>query len=206
MAHEQEFGYDYAHRQMARQKNPLRKFVKSFYVARVLRHVNGPSLDLGCGAGQILAHLPPGSVGIEVNPYLVADLNRRGFQVMSAAESVTGFNLQGVAENKFETLVLSHVLEHFDQADQVLRQLLRDCARLGISSVIVVIPGETGYQSDPTHKTFITMAYLRSHHLLACEGFKLMHHSYFPGNIKFIEKFFIYHELMLVYKLSNVHV
>lgn len=201
MADAQEFGYDYAQKQMDRQQNPLRKLVKSFYVSRVLRHVQGPSLDLGCGAGQILARLPPGSAGMEVNPYLVADLRQRGFEVMPVTESGFGLSLAGVAKNRFTTLVLSHVLEHFDHADQVLRQLLQDCAQLGISNVVIVVPGQTGYRSDPTHKTFVTMAYLESHQLRACEGFKLAHHSYFPGNIKLIEKFFIYHELLLVYKM-----
>ncbi|MFT7116026.1 MAG: hypothetical protein ACI9I0_001236 [Rhodoferax sp.] len=59
---------------MNRQQNPLRKLVKLFYVLRVLRHVQGPSLEAGCGAGQILARLPPGLAGMEVNSYLVADL------------------------------------------------------------------------------------------------------------------------------------
>jgi hypothetical protein len=130
---------------MNRQQNPLRKLVKLFYVLRVLRHVQGPSLEAGCGAGQILARLPPGLVR--------------------------------VAKNRFMTLVLSHVLEHIDRADQVRRQLLRDCAQLGISNVVMVVPGGTGYWSDPTPKTFVTMGYLESHQLLACKGFKLAHHA-----------------------------
>ena len=65
---EEEFGRDYALTQIDRQRNPLRKLIKSFYVSRVLKHVNGPAIDLGCGAGQILERLPPGSMGIEVNP------------------------------------------------------------------------------------------------------------------------------------------
>lgn len=203
MTHEEEFGYDYACRQIARQRNPFRKLIKSFYVSRVLRHVKGPSIDLGCGAGQILEYLPEGSVGIEVNPYLVEDLTQRGFQVLSAAESEAGFNLRALSQNKFGTLVLSHVLEHFGNADQVLRGLLQECASLGVSTVIIVIPGATGYRSDPTHKTFVNMDYLQSHELVDCEGFKIAHYSYFPGNLKFIEDFFIYHELMVVYQKSN---
>lgn len=203
MAHEEEFGHAYAQRQIVRQRNPFRRLIKAFYVSRVLRHVHGPSIDLGCGAGQILEHLPKGSVGIEVNPHLVEELTRRGFKVIPAAEGETGFNLQALSRNKFGTLVLSHVLEHFGNADQVLRCLLHDCANLGISTVIIVIPGETGFRSDPTHKTFVNMDYLQSRELVDCEGFKIVHHSYFPGNLKLIERFFVYHELMVVYRMTR---
>jgi SAM-dependent methyltransferase len=200
MEQEQTFGHDYARRQIERQRDPFRKLVKSFYVSRVLRHVEGPAIDLGCGAGQILERLPAGSLGIEVNPYLIEDLTRRGLRAMPAERSQGAFNLKALRPNEFGTLVLSHVLEHFENAHQVLHNLLRDCAELGISTVIIVVPGETGFSSDPTHKTFISMDYLRSHQMLACEGFHVSHASHFPGNLKFIGKLFIYHELMVVYR------
>lgn len=194
----------YYRQQIKRQRNPLRKLVKSFYVARVLRHVDGPAIDMGCGAGQILERLPGGSLGIEINPYLIEDLTQRGCRVLpGAADSAGGFNLSAVPAEQFRTLVLSHVLEHFNEADQVLRRLLQDCASLGISTVIVVVPGRTGYRSDPTHKTFVDMDYLRSRDLLDCAGFQIAHHSYFPGNLRLIEEFFIYHELMVVYRMAE---
>ncbi len=206
MAHEEEFGLTYAKKQIARRNNPLRRLVKSFYVARVLRYVNGPSIDLGCGVGQILERLPDGSVGIEVNPYLVEDLARRGLKVMPAAESETGFNLSPLSKNKFGTLVLSHVLEHFHNADQVLRKLLHDCASLRISTVIVVIPGETGFRSDPTHKTFVNLDYLISRGLVDCGGFRMAHSSHFPCNLNSLGKFFAYHEFMVVYRATELNI
>lgn len=206
MTQEVEFGRDYALRQIDRQRNPLRKLIKSFYVSRVLKHVHGPAIDLGCGAGQILERLPSGSMGIEVNPYLVDELARRGLRAVRAVASQSGFNLKPVNPNEFSTLVLSHVLEHFDDAYTVLRALLQDCADLGITTVIVVVPGENGYRSDPTHKTFVNMNYLKSHGMLDCVGFRLSHHSYFPGDLKFIGKVFIYHELMLVYQAGHQRV
>ncbi|MBE0475129.1 methionine biosynthesis protein MetW [Rhodoferax sp.] len=200
MAPKEEFGSDYAANQIARQRNPLRKLIKSFYVSRVVRHVTGPTIDLGCGAGQILERLPPGSLGIEVNPYLVSYLAARGFRVLPAVASNTGFDLSQVKKNEFKNLVLSHVLEHFDNASQVLGALLRDCSKLGIETVIIVVPGANGYRSDATHKTFVTMDYLRQCAMMDCEGFCLAEHSYFPLDFKFIGELFIYHELMLVYK------
>ena len=197
---QEEFGTAYAASQIGRQRNPIRKLVKSFYVSRVLRHVDGLAIDLGCGAGQILERLPAGSLGIEVNSNLVEDLARRGLRVMPAAEGHDGFNLTALRPNEFGSLVLSHVLEHFNHADEVLRKLLRDCAALGVSTVIIVVPGDAGFRSDPTHKTFVTMEYLRSHGLIDFEGFQISHSSYFPGNMKLIGELFLYHELMVVYK------
>lgn len=40
MLPEEEFGRDYARSQIARQQNPFRKLIKSFYVSRVVRHID----------------------------------------------------------------------------------------------------------------------------------------------------------------------
>lgn len=203
MALNEEFGKDYAANQIARQRNPFRKLIKSFYVSRVVRYVDGPAIDLGCGAGQILERLPQGSLGIEVNPYLVKYLAGRGFRVLPAVAAKSGFDLSQIEKNEFKSLVLSHVLEHFDNAHHVLQALLRDCGNLGIETVIIVVPGANGYRSDATHKTFVDMNYLRKNSMIVCEGFKLAEHSYFPLNIRFIGELFIYHELMLIYRKST---
>lgn len=197
---DEEFGRVYARKQIDRQRNPFRRLIKSFYVSRVLKHITGPAIDLGCGAGQILERLPEGSIGIEVNPHLVEHLTQRGLHVIPAVSAQDGFNLTGLNPNEFGALVLSHVLEHFNNAAQVLRKLLHDCAGLGISTVIIVVPSETGFRSDSTHKTFVDLDYLRSHQLVNCEGYQIDHYSYFPVNIKFVGNFFVYHELMIVYR------
>jgi trans-aconitate methyltransferase len=202
MTAKDEFGMVYARSQIKRQQNPFRKLIKSIYVSRVLQQVNGPTVDLGCGAGQILERLPAGSIGIEVNPFLIEHLTRRGLRAMRAFESQGEFDLRSLRPNEFKTLVLSHVLEHFNDAHKVLGRLLHDCADLGVSTVIIVVPGETGYHSDPTHKTFIDIEYLRAHEMIECEGFEITGYSYFPGNLRFIGKLFVYHELMIVYRAA----
>lgn len=202
MKQDYEYGRTYAQKQIDRQRNPLRKLIKFFYISRILRHVTGPTIDLGCGAGQILERLPSGSLGIEVNPFLVEDLIQRGLRVFPAIENQEGFDLSKVTPYEFNTLVLSHVLEHFNNADQVLHRLLRDCASLGISTVIIVVPSEAGFRSDSTHKTFINMDYLLSKGMIECEGFRIVDYSFFPGNMRFIGKLFVYHELMVVYRTA----
>lgn len=198
-----EFGRAYAHNQIARQQNPLRKLIKHFYVARILRHVRGLAIDMGCGAGQILERLPKGSLGIELNPYLVDALRKRNLRVRLADTSKGDFHLDDIKPNEFQSLVLSHVLEHFENADTALRSLLANCAKAGISNVIIVVPGQVGYRSDPTHKTFVTEEYLKAKGLSQCEGFGISHLSYFPGNMRLLGNLFIYHELMIVYRLEH---
>jgi len=202
MSNDEEFGREYASSQLARRHSTVRRLIKSHYISNLLRHVTGPTVDVGCGAGQILERLPAGSVGIEVNPHLVHDLTNRGLKVFKAIPRTDRLDLSAIARGAYTTLVLSHVLEHFGNASQVLRLLLEDCADRKITTVIVVVPGEVGYRSDQTHKTFITLNYVREHHLTEYCGFSLAQQSYFPGNMRFLGKLFVYHELMLVYQTN----
>ncbi len=195
----EEFGDRYAASQMARRASPIRRWVKQAYLDRVLGRVEGPTLDVGCGAGQLLEQLPTGSMGLEVNPILVGDLSSRGIRVLQITGRPDRIELGDFALGTFQTLVLSHVLEHFENAARVFEMLLEDCAARGIARVIIVVPGKVGYESDSTHKTFVTLDYIESNNLTSHAGFTLGHRSYFPGNFESIGKLFIYHELMLVY-------
>lgn len=196
---QEEFGDRYAAEQLARRENPLRSRVKQFYLDRVLVHVKGPTIDVGCGAGQLLEQLPVGSMGLEVNPVLVGRLAARGLRVSRVEPNPERIDLSDFASGTFRTVVLSHVLEHFHQAGRVLSGLLEDCAVRGIERVIVVVPGKVGYDRDATHKTFVTLDYLVSKGVISNANFKLGHHSYFPGDVEALGRLFAYHELMLIY-------
>jgi hypothetical protein len=47
------------------------KVLRAFFLKNALRHVKGKTIDFGCGTGELLALLPKGSVGFDVNPYSV---------------------------------------------------------------------------------------------------------------------------------------
>ncbi len=195
----EEFGEQYAASQLARRASPIRRWVKQAYLDRVLAHVRGPTLDVGCGAGQLLEQLPAGSMGLELNPVLVEELSSKGLRVSQIVGASDRIEIGDFVIGTFRTLVLSHVLEHFENAARVLEMLLEDCAQRGIERVVIVVPGKVGYESDSTHKTFVTLDYLEDKRLTTHAGFSLGHRSYFPGNLESIGKLFIYHELMLVY-------
>jgi SAM-dependent methyltransferase len=203
MSHSDDFGVIYATEQLRRSHHPLRKIIKSFYLENILRDIKGKTIDFGCGAGQLLARLPAGSVGLEVNPHLVAALRKCGLNSQRYDDG-DDFSFLDFPCGYYKTLVMAHVLEHFHDADKVLRKILNSCSRIGIERAIIVVPGAKGYSSDQTHQTFVNANYLKEHGLLNCEGYAAMEISYFPVNHESIGKYFPFHELKLIYEKTII--
>lgn len=194
-----EFDMHYANEQLRRSRHPLRRLIKGFYLRNILRYVRGASIDFGCGAGQLLERLPAGSIGLEVNPTLLAALKANGLNVAPYDPAIDRFSLIDLPEGRYSTFIMAHVLEHFAAAPGVLRTLLRSCGRLGVQRFILVVPGWKGYLSDPTHKTFVNRATLENEGLTACEGFSLRLARYFPIDIEALGEYFVFHELIAVF-------
>jgi SAM-dependent methyltransferase len=197
------FGDAYAHEQLRRSRQPLRRFVKSFYLRSLLNHVRGATLDYGCGAGQLLARLPAGSLGLESNPALVAALTQAGLPVRQWTHGPEGFDLPGLGDRRFETLVISHVLEHLPEPTPALRRLLLAAKRLGVSRALVVVPGELGYASDATHRSFIDSAWLQIQGWQGLAGYRLMPPRFFPFPWEAAGRRFVYNEMQLVFELDT---
>lgn len=195
-----QFDKDYAAAQLQRSRHPLRRLVKAWYLRQVLAHVEGPTIDFGCGAGQLLRRLPPGSVGLEVNPYLVETLRSEGLDVRPARGDLADFDLPGLAPGHYRSLTISHVLEHLPDPAAAVQRLLAACARLGVQRVVAVVPGAKGYASDRTHRTFIDRRYVEQQLPLRSEGFERVSLSYFPGPWAAVGRLYTFHEMMLVYK------
>jgi len=193
------YGQEYAARQLRRRRNPIRRAIKYFYLQNMLREVRGRTVDLGFGAGQLLERLPEGSLGLEVNPHLVEEARKAGLNAAlydtTAEEPLIG----ALPANAYSTLVMAHVLEHFPDADAMVRQILRSCRTLGIGRVIFVVPGAKGFRFDSTHRTFVNLRYLETHGLLSCEGYAVTTRRYFPGDQEWIGRYYTFHEFMFVY-------
>jgi len=203
MTDSSEFDAVYAAEQLRRSRHPLRRSIKRFYLDNVLQDVQGPTIDLGCGAGQLLARLPVGSLGVEVNPVLVEHLRSAGMNVLGYDAANDGFALTGFREDYYKTLVISHVLEHFEDTASVIRALWRSCARLGIEKIVAIVPGAKGYASDATHKTFVDVSFIEAQGLRRVEGFELVKWRYFPINRAVVGDYFTFHELKLVYSRAG---
>lgn len=95
-------------------------------------------LDVGCGTGLILRHLPSGSVGLDINPRnlpLAAAYARQAHLVLGDAEDIP------LATNTFSTVICTEVLEHLpdpgcgSEGDQANIEAQRGADRLSTQPV-----------------------------------------------------------------------
>ena len=198
-----EFDRHYAAEQLRRSRHPLRSLIKGFYLRNMVRDVRGPTIDFGCGAGQLLARLPAGSVGLEVNPHLIQALRSAGLTVHQAHATMRDFELMDLAPGRFRTLVIAHVLEHLPDPAEALRILFAACQRIGVERMVVVVPGARGFASDRTHKTFIDRAYVSGKLPVESAGFRRTSLSYFPLSWEWVGRYFVFHEMKIVF--DRVH-
>jgi len=177
----------------------LRRIIRRGYLLSAMRLCRGATLDFGCGIGEQLALLPNGSVGLEVNPATVAHCQKRGLPVRQYEPATDKGLLLDIQPGHFKTLLMSHVLEHLEDAAKILQQLVASAARLGIDRFVLIVPGIKGYSSDITHRTFITEDYLRTNGVFPPAGWKLCSYRRFPFNSSWIGKFFTHNELQIVF-------
>ena len=68
------FKQNYAVEQFRGGKHNVRRIIKYFYLNNLLNNVIYQALDVGCGAYKLLANLSSGSLGLELNPFLIKEL------------------------------------------------------------------------------------------------------------------------------------
>jgi SAM-dependent methyltransferase len=192
------YGEQYTRYQLRR--SPLRKWVRRWYLRSAVRQLRGPTIDFGCGVGELLERLPPGSVGLEINPASVEHCRSNGLDVLLYDADGDGWSLSVLpVEKTMQSLVVSHVLEHLDQPMRHLSTLLQACGQRGISRVLVIVPGRRGYACDDTHRTFIDLPMLSAPDVVAGSAFRLASSRYFPGNLRRLGELFPHHELQALF-------
>lgn len=155
----------------------------------------GATLDAGCGIGRNLAHLPPGSAGVDHNYESVLTARAGGLKAYTVEEFEAAF----AGKAQFDSLLVAHVLEHMDErgADDLLNRYLRRVKSGG--RVVLITPQERGFASDSTHVRFITFAGLRrlaaAHALVEEAAFSFP----FP---RFAGKIFPYNEFVFVARVA----
>jgi SAM-dependent methyltransferase len=119
----------------------------------------GFTLEVGCGIGRNLAHLDGNAVGIDTNPYVVAEARRAGFRSFTPEEfAASEWNRPG----SFDTLLLAHVAEHM-RRDQLLELIREHLPRVRPEGkVILITPQEAGFRTDSTHVEFMDLGVLRA--------------------------------------------
>lgn len=194
--------YDEAYTRYQTERSAFRRWVRQIYIRRAASLAAGPALDFGCGVGELLRSLPPGSMGVEYNAATVQLCREQGLDVQWYDGFADDWQLSGIAwRGRINTLVLSHVLEHFDQPDTLLRQLLQNTAP-DIRRVVVIVPGRAGFRSDPTHRTHVDLETIRRA-IAPLQRWHIASAKHFPFNRSWVGNLFTYNELQVVLESST---
>jgi SAM-dependent methyltransferase len=135
------------------------------YRRHIRRVVEGRVLDVGCGIGRNLQHLDGNGVGVDTNPHSIEVARSSGLTAYTSDEFAAS---PDATPGEYGSLLFAHVLEHMtsDEASSLLGVYLphlRDGGR-----VVVIVPQEAGFRSDPTHVTFLDLDDLA--HIEAANG------------------------------------
>lgn len=123
-------------------------------------HAKAPMLDAGCGTGLNLASMPPGSVGIDLNPRNLALIQQR----LPQHEVVLGdIEAMPFEDASFSTLVCTEVLEHVPYPDRALSEMAR-----------ILKPGGLLIGSVPCRSMIWKLRFLSS----TCPGDEPFHNEY----------------------------
>ncbi|WP_355581796.1 methionine biosynthesis protein MetW [Xanthomonas cannabis] len=184
---------------------PLRKLVRKFYLRSAKSLLRGPTLDFGCGVGELLGRLPEGSRGLEYNAATVAYCRSLGLAVDHYDGFADDWQLSVIPDSiRFESMVVSHVLEHLEAPAAIFSKLARAARRLGVQRLLVIVPGKAGFRSDPTHLTFIDAEFLSRSELLTETGFRLERSRYFPLDQRWLGDWFTHHEMQALYLITGL--
>jgi SAM-dependent methyltransferase len=183
-----------------RHRSGWRKQVRQLYLRDIRQECTGKTIDLGCGVGELLKWLPEGSIGLEINSFAVRYCQAQGLDVALYDPASDDYRLDGFDQRGFSTLTMNHVLEHLDNPAQVLFKLFESGKRLSIQRFVFTVPGWKGYLSDPTHRTFVDMAYLEEKGLLNHPYYRLIRARYFPFNSSFFSKKLTHNELRITFE------
>ena len=193
--------YDSRYTDYQSRRSSLRKWVRGFYLRSAATLVHGPTIDFGCGVGEFLRELPAGSIGLELNEVSVAHCVGQGLDVLHYNADNDDWALAPIAGRArcYRSLSICHVLEHLDRPAVYFRKLLLAARALGVDRVLVIVPGRSGFATDPTHLTFVDLSMLSDPGLVEGSGFSLQGAHYFPGNVRSFGNWFPHHELRAVY-------
>jgi len=77
-------------------------------------------------------------------------------------------------------MAMCHLMEHLPDVAELMPKLFESAAALGVSRIVITVPGKKGYDRDQTHRTFINPAYIREHLLQNVAGFHLKSEGFHP--------------------------
>lgn len=98
---------------------------REYWVMNLVNKYANPqhALDIGCGTGLILRHLPEGSIGVDINPRNLERLPKYApgrTAIIADVQDHLPF-----ADNTFDTITAAEVLEHLVFPEKALSEIYR---------------------------------------------------------------------------------
>ncbi len=193
-------GIDYANRLNRLQGKKWKKLlhVQLPWQMHIRRLKMGRTLDVGCGNGRNLTYLPPGSVGVDHNPFSVQSARDLGGEAYVTDEFFG--NPELAKPGSFDSILAAHLIEHLQplEAREIMKTYV-PMVRPG-GKVVFFTPQERGYASDATHVAFTGFEQLRA----LCDdlGLETVKQYSFPFP-RFAGKPFIYNEFIQVARVPS---
>lgn len=163
-----------------------------------LRLITGPNfVDVGCGIGIFLNYGSINSIGLDINPYNINSINlknkRKGLLIKNDGKFP-------IKSSSFNSIICDQVLEHIEDPSLLISEISRIVKRGG--KIIIGLPLEKGFKSDPDHKIFYTLNSLKNKF---CEKYPLSYsyHFYFPLPVKIFGKFFSWQYMYVIFKSTK---
>lgn len=189
--------YDQAYTAYQTGRSRWRQWIRDYYLKIAASYAIGPSLDFGCGIGELLQRLPKQSLGIEYNRSTVDYCQQMGLNVVWYDGFADDFSLKNILwTGHCSTLYLSHVLEHFEDPAYILTHLA-ETLESETQRIVIILPGMAGFKMDTTHRTFVDYPMLEQA-VSQMTKWKIYSTRYFPFNSSFVGRFFPYNELHVI--------
>lgn len=190
--------YDESYKNYQLNRSWLRRFVRKIFLKNQASLVKEKAIDFGCGIGELLDYLPSGSMGLEVNQSAVNFCQSINRDVMYY-DLADNYCFSSIPKDTYSTFIISHVLEHLDHPEVVFRDIVKHLPDKGIERVIVIVPGQKGFNYDSTHKTFIDGSFFEEHDLVDLPNYKLISQRWFPLNVEWLGNYFTHHEQIMIF-------
>jgi SAM-dependent methyltransferase len=127
-----------------------------FFIIPVVHLFKGYVLDIGCGTGSYLECYSGLSLGIDAHENNVKICTEKGIKAIIADANTF------MSEDRFDTVLLSHVLEHLENPQRVIENAIKSTKTGG--RIIIIVPCMEGFLAGfgelGNHKQFISENYV----------------------------------------------
>lgn len=139
------------------------------------KHPQARALDIGCGTGLMLRHLPPGSIGLDINPRNLARLRK---WAPHAKGVLVDIDKQGIPypQGSFDLVMAAEVLEHLLYPERAVAEVFRVLKR-----------GSVFLGSVPMDSPFWKLRFLSVTYHSTTKNYEMLepfHNEMTPGELK----------------------